>query len=295
MDYPTTHFSSPWATYLVIVITGLFSLRGFSSQQFERRYIFCPRSILADKEYIRLISSAFLHSGFPHLLFNMMSLYSFGVMLEMFYGTGQFLLIYLASIVGGSLLSLWLHRHHEYYAYGASGGVCGIIFAHIALFPGGSVNMFFLPMGIPAWAYAIGFLTFSFFALKANHDNIGHDAHLGGAIIGLLTAIGLHPSMIQYQPVLLSVLLVMSIGLFIYLFKNPMFLPLSSFRGPLTSSKEKQTSSRETTKEVDRILEKISSKGLHSLTEDERRLLLRVSDKFKSRSTSQGRESDLVI
>ena len=297
MDYPVEHFGAPpWATYLLIITTGVFSLLGFNNRSFERKYIFSPRFILADKEYFRLISSAFLHSGFTHLLFNMVSLYSFGVMIEMFYGRGQFLLIYFASVIGGSLLSLWLHRHHDYLAYGASGGVCGVIFAHIALFPGGSVNMFFIPFGIPGWAYAIGFLIFSFFALKAKSDNVGHDAHLGGAIIGLLTAVGLHPSMIQYQPITLAVLLVMSVGLFVYFYKNPMFLPLSAFIASSSRTKRSaQRTSRETALEIDRILEKISKHGLHSLKEEERQLLNQTSEKFKSRATSKGRESDLVI
>src|SRR6185295_16048982 len=119
-----------------------------------------------------------------HLVMNMISLYLFGGMMESFLGPGKFLLIYFASIVGGSLLSLWLHRNHDYRALGASGGVCGMIFSFIALFPGGTILAhFFFPM--PAWVYGILFLIGSFVRMRRHADNIGHDAHIGGAVIGL--------------------------------------------------------------------------------------------------------------
>src|SRR3954469_10647660 len=114
--------------FLIIGATVWISIVGFKNPTFEEGLIFCPEFILADKQYYRLVSSAFLHADWRHLAFNMFSLYAFGVHLEADYGPLTFLAIYFASIVGGSLLALWLHRHHVYRAYGASGGVCGIIF-----------------------------------------------------------------------------------------------------------------------------------------------------------------------
>lgn len=284
-----------WATPLIIAMTCIVSFIGFRSQRFEERYIFCPRHILTKGEYWRILTSAFLHAGWPHLLFNMMSLYSFGTLIELVFGPMQFLGMYFAAILGGNLLSLWLHRHHDYLAYGASGGVCGIIFAHIVLFPGGNVSALFLPIGIPTWAYGIGFLLFSFFALKKNVGNIGHDAHIGGAVIGLLTATGLHPSVIQQQPKLLVTLFVISAALFVYFFKNPLFLPLTHSGGGGTGRSKLPATSRAASLEVDRILEKISKHGLHSLKEEERQLLHAMSNKYQRRAESTGRESDLVI
>lgn len=298
MAYQTTELGAgpmQWATPLVIAVTCIFSLIGFSNQRFEEKYIFCPRHILAKQEYWRLLTSAFLHAGWPHLIFNMMSLYSFGTLIELVFGPIQFLMIYFAAILGGNLLSLWLHRHHEYLAYGASGGVCGIIFAHIVLFPGGNVSALFLPIGIPTWAYGIGFLAFSFFALKKDVGNIGHDAHIGGAVIGLLTATVLHPSVMQEQPKLLVTLLVISAALFVYFFKNPLFLSLASFDGGRNKQSKVSPGTRAANLEVDRILEKISKHGLHSLKEEERQLLHAMSNKYQRRAESSGRESDLVI
>src|ERR1044071_6554591 len=177
---------TPILTFVLIVVTCVFSYQGFKNWQFTQKYIFNPEAILAGKEYHRVITSAFLHADWRHLIFNMVSLYLFGAMLENFLGKATFLLIYFGSIVGGSLLSLWVHRHHEYTAYGASGGVAGVIFATILLNSAGHIMSFYYPIPIPGWLYAAGYLLYSFFGMKEHRGDVGHDAHLGGAIIGFL-------------------------------------------------------------------------------------------------------------
>ena len=226
---------------LVIGLTCLVSWHGFRSQIFEEKYIFEPRAILAGKQYYRLISSGFLHSGWWHLFLNMVSLYFFGTRIELYFGVAPFLLIYFGAMVGGDLLSLYIHRNHEYRAYGASGGVCGVIFAYLLLFPGASIQQFPIPIPMPGWLYAIGFMVGSFAAMKANRDNIGHDAHLGGAILGLFIAAALYPEMAKVN---LRIFLIMSIAatvLLVYLWINPLFLPTNSFFGPRLKSKARLT------------------------------------------------------
>src|SRR5436190_18225115 len=122
-----------FATVAILILTSCVSLIGFHNPAFQDNYLFSVREILAEKQFRRLITSAFLHANWRHLLLNMISLYIFGGAIELFFGSGQFLLIYFASIIGGDLLSLWIHRHHEYRAYGASGGVSGLSFAYIIL------------------------------------------------------------------------------------------------------------------------------------------------------------------
>jgi hypothetical protein len=109
---------------LIILVTCVVSWFGFRSRIFEEKYIFNPEAILAGKDYHRLVTSGFLHAGWSHLLMNMLSLYFFGPPLEYWLGKAQLLLIYFGAIIGGNLLSLYIHRHHDYRAYGASGGVC---------------------------------------------------------------------------------------------------------------------------------------------------------------------------
>ncbi len=216
------------ATLAIIVVTGIISWLGFRDPYLVGKYIFHPQSILGRKEYYRMVSSGFLHGDWQHLIFNMLSLYFFGPGIEAAIGIPKFLLIYFGSIIGGHLLSLWIHRHQDYRALGASGGVCGIIYASIFLFPGGSIMLFLIPIPIPTWAYAILFLLFSFYGMKAQRDNIGHDAHLGGAICGLLITTALYPEKVKQSLGLFLAVLLLSLVLLGYLLINPLFLPLGT-------------------------------------------------------------------
>jgi membrane associated rhomboid family serine protease len=282
---------------LVILITCVISYLGFRSREVEEKYIFNPERILAGKEYYRLVSSSFLHAGWGHLFLNMVSLYSFGSVLELLYGRGEFLLIYFGAVIGGGLLSLFIHRHHHYFAYGASGGVCGIIFAHILLLPGSGVNLYF-QVPVPGWLYAIGFLAGSFYAMREGRDNVGHDAHLGGAIVGLLIAAVLNPVITRYNWRIFVIVLVAAIALLVYLWNNPMLLPVSVFSGRGGSSKARRSELpryKQQELEVDAVLEKIQKVGMDGLTEGEKALLAEASGKYQRRGDSQKPESDLII
>ena len=273
-------------TIAIIVLTSVSSLAGFRDTSFRERYLFSIHEILVEKQYYRLFTNGFLHADWNHLLLNMVSLYLFGRHVESFLGVGQFLLIYITAIAGGSLLSLWIHRHHEYHAYGASGGVCGMIFSYIFLFPGSGIILFPLPISIPAWLYVILFIAGSFIALKRQTDNIGHDAHLGGAIIGLWTTAALEPWIVRSQPKLFLGISGLSVLLFAYLVKNPLFLPLSSFR--FTWSRRPSSSKQSIdTPDVDSILEKISAHGIDSLSDAEKSALTSVSRKYRQRANSR--------
>jgi membrane associated rhomboid family serine protease len=281
---------------LILGTTVVVSVIAFGSRSVEDRYVFHPESILAGKEYYRLLTAGFLHADWRHLLLNMMSLYFFGPAVELVLGHENFLLVYFGAIVGGNLLSLYVHRHHEYLAYGASGGVCGIIFAFILLFPGSSVAMWPLPFYAPGWLYAIGFMLFSFFAMKAGRDGIGHDAHLGGAIVGLLLAAALHPDIVRRNLRVFLIVVVGTSALLAYLWINP--LPLEDFslmnwlrrgRRPRPPNYNRETL------EVDAILEKVAKQGMESLSAEERRLLQDVSGKYQRRGESKKPESGLAI
>jgi len=274
---------------LLILLTVVFSYLGFRSRALEAKYIFHPEAILAGKEYYRLVTSAFLHADWQHLSFNMLSLFLFGNAVELAAGKTQFLAIYFGAVVGGNLLSLYVHRHHEYRAYGASGGVCGIIFAYILLFPGSSVSMYFVPVYVPGWLYAIGYLAISFYGMKEHRGNVGHDAHLGGAIIGLLIAAALNPSSVSDNPIVFLVVLVPAILLLVYLWVNPLFLPVGSFFGAKSKTRaERLPKYKEENLQLDAILEKIASKGMDSLSREEKALLREASGKYQRRAESKG-------
>lgn len=185
---------------ILIGLTVLTSIQGFNSMRFFERYKFNVGAILgAPKQWDRLISSAFLHGDYMHLLFNMLTLYFFSDIIIEAFSTWQYLLIYFAAVIGGGLLSLWMNRKNYYYsAIGASGGVVGILFASIAIDPHIGIAFFFIPIPIPGWIFAIIYLGYSIYGMQAQVGNVGHDAHLGGAVIGLLMAI-------LFAPVLLSI------------------------------------------------------------------------------------------
>jgi membrane associated rhomboid family serine protease len=270
----------PIATILVIVATGLISLRGFTNPAFVEKLIFSPEPILREKEYYRMVTSALLHGDWGHLFFNMFSLYSFGKGVELTHGPAAFLLIYLVSIIGGSFVSLWLHRNHVYRAYGASGGVCGILFASIFLFPGSGVMVFPFPFSIPAWLYAIAFIGISFYGIRRGRDNIGHDAHVGGAIIGLLTTALLYPYIVTQQPWLFLTVLGVSLAFFIYLERHPLYLPAKPWPEPSWWKRaEPPLTPEEKARQVNAVLEKISKSGMDSLTPSEHKMLLEASQK----------------
>ncbi len=78
----------------LIIITVLFSWQGFRDKAFYEKYIFSVEKVLVEKQYYRLISSALLHTGWMHLLFNMFSLYAFSEAVELYLGPLHYLLIY---------------------------------------------------------------------------------------------------------------------------------------------------------------------------------------------------------
>jgi membrane associated rhomboid family serine protease len=282
----------PIATVGVMVFTLYWSYRGFTSPGFRDRYIFSPARILGNRQYYRLLSCGFLHLNWLHLLFNMFSLYSIGFAIELAFGFPMFLIIYLGSIVGGSLLSLYLHRnHYGYQALGASGGVCGVIFAFIFLFPGAPMGFFFIRL--PSWLFAILFILVSFFGLRNQLGGIGHDAHLGGAIIGLLITTALRPAIVVESPVLYFIVIGLSVALFVYLYRNPLYVPGSNPFSPAywrrrwreaqagRQARNKAQQEWEDKQTMDRLLTKISRSGMESLTAAEMRKLKAISKRMR--------------
>src|SRR5215210_3586860 len=111
----------------IIIANFYFSYKGFSSHRFYNAYSFNVEKVLVYKEYKRLVTSGFLHVSWTHLIFNMVSLYLFSWGVVNYIGNLQYLIIYLVSLVGGNLLSLWIHKNHgDYSSVGASGAVSGI-------------------------------------------------------------------------------------------------------------------------------------------------------------------------
>src|SRR5215471_17998238 len=143
-------------SFLLILANVIVSYRGFKDSIFYNKYKFRVDAVLLYKDYKRLVTSGFLHVNWMHLIFNMVALYFFSGSLETYLHPVRFLIIYFLSLVGGDLLSLFIHRHDgDYDSVGASAGVNGVIYASIALFPGMHIGLLFIPIAIPAWLFGL--------------------------------------------------------------------------------------------------------------------------------------------
>ncbi len=272
---------------MILVVTATASILAFRDRAIMERWMFKPREILAGKQFERLLTSGFLHADWLHLGLNAYTLLSFGQVIEMVYGLKTLLLIYFSSILGGSLLSLFIHRNEDYRALGASGGVCGILFASVFLLPGGTIQLFPIPIGIPSFLFVIGFLIFSFVRMRQRSDNIGHDAHLGGAIIGLLVAAAMYPSLMTASPAMFAAVLLLAILILLATIFDPLHL-LEKRLESVTKRDRPAGSERfrrydevrernKKLKEIDRLLDKVAADGMQSLTKSERERLDQLS------------------
>jgi len=204
-------------TYIIIGITSVVSIYAFQNKTFFDKTLFSTKEIIESKDYFRILSSVFIHANAGHLLFNMFSFYAFATGIELKYGHQATASLYLFSGLGAGILSLLLHRNdRDYRALGASGAVCGIIFASIFLIPGGSIIIFPVPLPIPAWAYAILFVFGSIYATNITDGGIAHDAHLGGALAGILTAGIIDIRALTGNPLLLGIVVIPIVLFFVF-------------------------------------------------------------------------------
>lgn len=202
-------------TIVIIVANVLVTYKGLGDYGFFERYKFNVGGIKRG-EQIRMFSSGFLHVDTQHLLFNMLTLYFFAGVVIHYLDNLNFVIIYVSSLVLGSLLSLYFHKdEYHYSAVGASGAVTGVLYSAILLEPNMSLYMFFIPIPIPAYIFGIGYLLYSIYGMKKQVGNIGHDAHFGGAIGGYVTTLLLFPSLLQTNLLMVGLLAIPIIILFV--------------------------------------------------------------------------------
>ncbi len=201
-------------TIIIIAANVIISYKGFQDYGFFEKYKFNVGGVQRG-EKIRLFSSGFLHADTAHLFFNMFSLYFFAEVVIDFLGTFSFIIVYVGSLLLGSLLSLYFHKkEYHYSAVGASGAVSGIIYSAILLQPDMSLMMMFIPIPIPAYIFGIGYLLYSIYGMKNRVGNIGHDAHFGGAVGGYAITLLLSPWMFQTNLLMIGLLALPIILLF---------------------------------------------------------------------------------
>ncbi len=181
--------------FILIAITVLISLRAFNNSELTNKLLYIPYACKHEGEYFRMIGHLFIHSDLMHLSFNMMSLYFLGSILEQEFmytygevrGEVHFLVIYLLGGLFATLIPYIRHQDNpSYRALGASGAVSAVIFAAIIWNPQMELMILFLPIPIPAYIFGPLYLAFEYWADRRGGTGIAHDAHIGGAIFGVL-------------------------------------------------------------------------------------------------------------
>ncbi|HIP35529.1 MAG TPA: rhomboid family intramembrane serine protease [Crocinitomix sp.] len=205
-----------YVTYIILVITILVSIKAFDDQNLLNKFLFNPYGIIHHKQWYRVFSHAFIHADFMHLGFNMYVLYMFGVQVtpysQSFYfgfkslepalvydfnnlGYVYFAILYVGGIIVSSLYALLKHRDNpNYNSLGASGAVSAVVFGSILLNPTAQMGLLFLPFYIPAYIFGPLMLVAEYFLAKRGGTRIAHDAHIGGALFGLLFVSLINPN-----------------------------------------------------------------------------------------------------
>ncbi|MEC3964571.1 rhomboid family intramembrane serine protease [Flagellimonas halotolerans] len=203
------------ATIAIMAANVLVSLRGFNNMVFFDRYKFNISAIQAGQRE-RMVTSGFLHVDISHLFLNMFTLYFFAPVVISWFGSIKFLIIYLVSLIAGSLLALFFHKDEPYYsAVGASGAVMGVLYAAILLNPDMQLGIMFIPIPLPAYVLGIAYLLYSIWGMKSRMGNIGHTAHFGGAIGGYATTLLFKPELFVTDTLIVVLLAIPIIILFV--------------------------------------------------------------------------------
>ncbi|KEO72839.1 rhomboid family intramembrane serine protease [Anditalea andensis] len=203
-------------TIILIALTCVTSFLAFRNPQMMGRWMFTPYHIRTENQLDRFILSGFIHKDGTHLLFNMFTFYFFGNMVEEFleYYMGQitgglvYVLFYLIAIIISDIPTYIKQKNNpHYHALGASGGVSATVFASIMLVPLSNICIFGI-LCLPGFILGILFLIYSVVKGMQDKDGINHDAHLYGALFGILfifiltpqSAVSFYEQIIHYRP-----------------------------------------------------------------------------------------------
>jgi membrane associated rhomboid family serine protease len=183
------------ALHVIILVTVFVSMKAFSDSDFSNKYMNIPYRYKHNKEYYRVVSHIFIHADPLHLMFNMFSFYFLGRVLEHLFIVQYGVLmgeIYFVSLyfLGGIFATLIpFIRHHDnslYRSLGASGAVSAVVFATILWMPELKLGILFIPFGIKAYIFGPIYLLIEYLSDKRGNTGVAHDAHIGGALFGVL-------------------------------------------------------------------------------------------------------------
>lgn len=183
-----------YITYYLIAANAIVSLIGlFMYPKVIEVGMMMPYRTIRNKSWYELITSGFVHGSVSHFLFNMITLFFFGPVLEIQIGEIQFLGLYFTGLIASSIPSLIKHKDNPQYAtLGASGAVEAVLFGFILLFPFEPIYLMLIPIGIPALLFGLAFIGYSIYASK-KEGTINHEAHIAGAAWGVFYMLAFVP------------------------------------------------------------------------------------------------------
>jgi membrane associated rhomboid family serine protease len=178
-------------TLIIVAVTVVISLVSFNDSSLQYKLTFSPFAVKHQRKWWLLFTHGFVHGDMMHLFFNMFVLFHFGEVIEAYFQlidkSWLFPLFYLSCLPFASLPALMKHGDNpNYLAVGASGSVTGIVFMYIMLMPFSKLYLLFIPIGIPALLFGVLYLLFEYYSSKRGGTNIAHDAHIAGAVYGLI-------------------------------------------------------------------------------------------------------------
>jgi membrane associated rhomboid family serine protease len=187
-------------TLAIIILTSGISLYTMQKPPLLNRLMMNPQAIVSQGHYYRLITSGFIHRDHMHLILNMFSFYFFGRQLEYIFqeifgslGSLHFIALYLLGIVVSDLPTVLKHRKNKSYnSLGASGAVSAVVFACILVLPLQKICLYGI-FCFPGIVLGFAYLAYSFYSSKKSKDGINHDAHLYGALFGMIYCLVFYP------------------------------------------------------------------------------------------------------
>ncbi|SMD34857.1 Rhomboid family protein [Reichenbachiella faecimaris] len=187
-------------TIVIIIANVVVSYLGLQNHNLQYKLTMNPVAVLRQGQWYRVVTSGFIHSNWAHLGFNMFTFYFFGQLVEQIFtalkgdlGGIYFVVFYLLGIVISDLPSLLKHKDHPHYnSLGASGGVAAVVFCSILFFPTNNICLYGF-ICIPGFILGAIYLIYSYTKGKQLSDNVNHDAHLIGAVFGLVFSLIMEP------------------------------------------------------------------------------------------------------
>jgi membrane associated rhomboid family serine protease len=187
MELDALTHGAPAATAILVAMVAASLLALYRKPALLDRHLLRPYWLLRKHQYETLVTSGFLHADLPHLLFNAFTFWAFGFSLERAIGTPAFVALYVFGLLVSSAGTWLAHRQQPQYAsLGASGAILAVLFASIVYTPSQSIIVFPIPLPIPAPLFAVLYIAYTVWASRQARGRINHDAHLSGALAGVV-------------------------------------------------------------------------------------------------------------